>query len=135
MGMDSRNEDVRLPPAAMQKFQELVALLADAGFGTDGPSRNTNFATMEKFGHQAGRMLSRAVDEQLVARHARHFQEEACPTCETVVCAAVVKSNAPEEEKTRPLQTLDGTIPLAEPACDCPKCVRTFFPSTDRVAN
>ena len=135
MGMDSRNEDLPLPPVAMQKFQELVALMADAGFGTEGPSRNTDFATIEKFGHQAGRMLGRAIDEQLVARHARHFQEEACPTCETAVCAENVESNAPEQEKARPLQTLDGTIPLVEPACDCPKCVRTFFPSAERVAD
>ena len=40
-----------------------------------------------------------------------------------------------EEKKTRPLQTQDGTIPLAEPAFHCPTCDRTFFPSADRVAD
>ena len=128
MGMDSRNEDVALPPAVRKKFQELVALMADAGFGPEGPSRNTDFATIEQFGHQAGRMLGRAIDERLISRHAEHFQEESCPTCGTA-------NEQNTLEAARPLQTLDGTIPLVEPACDCPKCVRTFFPSADRVAD
>lgn len=130
MGMDSRNEDLTLPPLAKQKFQELVALLAETGFGPDGPSRDTDFATIERFGHRAGQMLGRAIDVHLIARHAEHFQEGSCPACE-----AAGKSNALEKEKTRPLQTQDGTIPLVEPACHCPKCDRTFFPSADCVAD
>ncbi len=130
MGMDSRNEDLPLPPAAEQKFQELVALLAETGFGPDGPSRNTDFATIERFGHRAGQMLGRAIDEHLTARHAEHFQEESCPTCGTAG-----ESDAVEKKKTRPLQTQDGTIPLTEPAFHCPKCKRNFFPGADRVAD
>ena len=130
MGMDSRNEDLPLPPLAKRKFQELVALVAETGFGPGGPSRDTDFATIEQFGHQAGRMLGRAIDEHLVAQHAEHFQEESCPLCETAD-----ESNALEKWKTRPMQTQDGTIPLAEPACHCPKCDRTFFPSADRIAD
>ena len=130
MGMDSRNEDLALPPRARRKFQELVALLAETEFGPDGPSRDTDFTTIERFGHQAGQMLGRAIDVHLLARHAEHFQEGACPTCETAG-----ESNALEKTKTRPLQTQDGTIPLVEPACHCPKCNRTFFPSADRVAD
>ena len=130
MGMDSRNEDLSLPPLAKQKFQELVALLAETGFGPDGPSRDTDFATIERFGHRAGQMLSRAVDVHLITRHAEHFQEEACPTCETAG-----ESNALEKEKPRPLQIQDGTIPLAEPSFHCPRCARDFFPSADCVAD
>lgn len=130
MGMDSRNEDLTLPPLAKQQFQELVALLAETEFGPDGPSRETDFATIERFGHRAGQMLGRAIDVHLLDRHAEHFQEGACPTCETAG-----KSNALEKRKTRPLQTQDGTIPLVEPACHCPKCDRTFFPSADCVAD
>ena len=62
MGMDSRNEDPSLPPLAKQKFQELVAVMAEIGFGPGGPSRDTDFATIEQFGHQAVRMLGRAID-------------------------------------------------------------------------
>ena len=130
MGMDSRNEDLTLSPLAKQKFNELVALLAETGFGPDGPSPDTDFATIERFGHRAGRMLGRAVDEHLAARHAEHFQEGSCPTC-----GAAGESDALEKEKTRPLQTQDGTIPLAEPAFHCPRCKRAFFPSADRVAD
>jgi len=130
MGMDSRNEDLALPPLAKQKFQELVALLAETGFGPEGPSPDTDFATIERFGHQAGQMLGRAIDVHLVAQHAEHFQEGVCPTC-----GATDDSNALARGKTRPLQTQDGTIPLAEPACRCPKCDRTFFPSADGVTD
>ncbi len=135
MGMDSRNEDLTLPPLAKQKFQELVALLAETEFGPDGPSRDTDFATIERFGHQAGQMLGRAIDVHLVAQHAEHFQEESCPTCGAVTGEAVGESSVLEKEKPRPLQTQDGTIPLVEPACHCPTCDRTFFPSADCVAD
>jgi hypothetical protein len=135
MEMDSRNEDLTLPPLAKRKFQELVALLAETEFGPDGPSRDTDFATIERFGHQAGRMLGRAIDGHLVARQAEHFQEGSCPTCETAACKVVGESNTSEKEKTRPMQTQDGTIPLVEPACHCPKCDRTFFPSADCLAD
>lgn len=130
MEMDSPNNDLALPPLAKQKFQELVALLAETGFGPDGPSPETDFATIESFGHRAGQMLGRAVDAHLVGRHAEHFQEGVCPTCKTAA-----ESTALEKEKTRPLQTQDGTIPLVEPACHCPKCKRTFFPSADCIAD
>ena len=130
MGNDSRNEDLALPPLAKQKFQELVAMLAETGFGRDGPSPDTDFATIEQFGHRAGRMLGRAIDEHLAAQHAEHFQEASCPTC-----GASGESDAVEKKKTRPLQTQDGTIPLAEPAFHCPTCDRDFFPSADRTAD
>jgi len=116
---------------AKQKFQELVALLAETEFGPDGPSRDTDFATIERFGHRAGQMLGRTIDKHLTARHAQHFQEASCPTCGAATCEAVGESDAVEEMKTRPLQTQDGTIPLAEPAFHCPTCDRTFFPSAD----
>ena len=78
------NEDLALPLLAKQRFQELVAMLAETGFGPDGPSPETDFATIEPLGHRAGRMLGRAIDEHLIARHAQHFQEASChcPTCD-----------------------------------------------------
>ncbi len=125
MGKDSRNEMERsmLSPEAQQKFGELVALLAEERYGPSGPSRDTTFAEMEQFGHQAGRMVGRAIDEHLAAQQAdEHFQEASCPTC-----GASGESNG--SRKTRPLQTLDGEIPLAESAFHCPICDRAFFPS------
>ena len=125
MGMDSRNEMEKsmLSPQAQQKFDELVALLAEERYGADGPPIDTTFAEIEQFGHQAGQMLGRSLDEHLADRHADHFQEGACPTC-----GASGESDV-AQKKTRPLQTVDGTIPLAEPAFHCPTCGRDFFPS------
>jgi hypothetical protein len=130
--MDSRNEMEKsmLSPQAQQKFDELVALLAEERYGPSGPSRDTTFAEMEQFGHQAGRMVGRAIDEHLAAQQGdEHFQEGFCPTC-----GASGESDA-AEKKTRPLQTVDGTIPLAEPACHCPTCDRDFFPSAERTCD
>ncbi len=128
MGKDSHNEMEKsmLSAAARQKFDELVALLAEERYGPDGPPVNTTFAEIEQFGHQAGRMLGRSLDEHLAHQHAEHFQEASCPTCG--VC---YESDAAENKKTRPLQTQDGKIPLAESAFHCPKCDRDFFPSAD----
>lgn len=131
MGMDSRNEMEKsmLSPQAQQKFDELVALLGEERYGPSGPSRDATFAEMEQFGHQAGRMLGRAIDEQLAAQQAdEHFQEATCPTCGAC-------DGASGSRKMRPLQTVDGTIPLAEPAFHCPTCDRDFFPSAERTCD
>ena len=131
MGMDSRNEMEKsmLSMAARQEFDELVALLAAERYGPNGPPRDTTFAEMEQFGHQAGRMVGRAIDEHLAEQQAdERFQEASCPTC-----GACGESNV--AQKTRPLQTLDGKISLAEPAFHCPTCDRDFFPSADRTCD
>ena len=131
MGMDSRNEMERsmLSPRARQKFDELVAVLAEEGYGVGGPPIDTTFAEIEKFGHQAGRMLGRSLDEHLTAQHAERFQQASCPTCGARDESDVVS------KKARPLETLDGKIPLTEPAFHCPRCNRDFFPSAERAGD
>ena len=94
--------------------------LAQLAGGEDGPPRETTFAQIEKFGHQAGRMVARAVDAHLAEQHAEHFAgEEPCPACDEKV---------PSEESPHelPLQTQDGEVTLHEPTCR-----RDFFPSAD----
>jgi len=118
-----------LSPEAQQKFNELVALLAEERYGPQGPPIDTTFAEIEQFGHQAGRMLGRSLDEHLADRHAEHFQQGCCP-----ICGACGESDV-AEKKTRPLQTVDGKIPLAEPAFHCPTCGRDFFPSAERTCD
>ncbi len=132
MGMDSRNEMEKsmLSAEARVKFDELVTLLAREKYDSGRPPIDTTFAEIEDFGHQAGRMLGRSLDEHLTLEHAEHFQEATCPTC-----AASGESNAADNKKTRPLQTQDGKIPLAEPAFHCPTCDRDFFPSADRTCD
>ncbi len=74
---------VILTDEARQKFEECVVVLAACGFGPDGPAKDTTFVEIEEFGHEVGRMVAQAVDEQLASQHAAYFQEETpCPTCE-----------------------------------------------------
>ena len=77
MGMDSQNEMDKsmLSTEARRKFDELVFLLAREKYGPGPPPIDTTFAEIEDFGHQAGRMLGRSLDEHLTLEHAEHFQE------------------------------------------------------------
>ncbi len=98
-------------------------MLSEDGFGNGGRlPKETDFATIEEFGHQAGRSLARALDERLTQSHAEHFQQlQSCPTCS-------VLGDSTDPAKERSLQTRDGTMTLAEPAFHCPTCQRAFFP-------
>ena len=129
MGTEARNEDLDLTAEEKEKFSELVALLAKHGFGAAGPPRETSFAQMERFGHQAGQMLARAIDARLAGQHAAHFAgEEPCPTCGE----QHLPKGSPHELG---LQTDDGEVRLREPAFHCPPCERDFFPSTHPLAD
>ena len=116
MSKDARNEDLYLTSEAKVKLDELVPLLARQGFGPDGPPRETTFAQIEQFGHQAGRLASRAVDAHLAARHAAQFtEEEPCPFCDEKYPP---KASPPE----LPLRTQDGEVTLHEPTYPCSSC-------------
>jgi hypothetical protein len=124
MSKDARDEDLDLTPETKAKFDELVAMLARRGFG-ERPPRDTTFAQIEEFGHQAGRMVARAVDAHLADQHAEHFVvEEPCPSCGE-------QRRPKEKPHDLPLQTTDGEVTLHEPAGHCPRCRRDFFPSAN----
>jgi hypothetical protein len=129
MSKDARKKDLALSAEEKEKFDELVALLARRGFGAAGPPRETTFAEIEQFGHQAGQMVARAIDARLAGQHAAHFAgEEPCPACG--------EKHLPEESAhDLRLQTEDGAVGLREPAFHCPPCERDFFPSTHPVAD
>lgn len=129
MSKDALDEDLDLPPAVLTKFRELVAVLSQQGFGPDGPPRETTFAQIEQFGHQAGRMFARAIDVQLAAQHAAHFAgEEPCPACG--------QCGPPREHSHGlPLLTNDGAVTLPEPAFRCTSCERDFFPGAHPPAH
>jgi hypothetical protein len=130
MGREARNkEDLDLAPEVREKFEELVTLLSAHGFGSDGPPIDTTFSQIEAFGHQAGQMVARAVDEQLSDQHSEHFHNsKQCPACQA-------DAKSPMQRKERPLQTVDGDVALDEPAFHCPDCNRDFFPSAVSIAN
>lgn len=124
-----QGEDLELTTAEREKFEELVALLAKRGFGEEGPPRETTFADIERFGHQAGRMLGRALDTHLLQQHTEHFVgDEPCPECGEV--------HPPKPDPfERALQTEDGSVVAHEPAFRCSPCGRDFFPSAYPVAD
>jgi hypothetical protein len=129
MSKDARNEDLELTAVEKEEFSKLVALLANHGFGKEGPPRETTFAQIEKFGHQAGRMVARAIDAELAKQHTAHFAgEEPCPACGE-------KHLPKESPHDLVLQTDDGEVGLREPAFHCPPCERDFFPSTHSIAD
>jgi hypothetical protein len=129
MSKDARNKDLELTAEETEKFSELVALLARHGFGEKGPLRETIFAQIERFGHQAGQMLARAIDARLAEQHATHFaDEEPCPDCGE----KHLPKECPHDLK---LQTEDGEVWLREPAFHCPPCERDLLPSTHPVAD
>jgi hypothetical protein len=120
-------EAVVLSDEAQKKFDECVRALTALRYGPEGPPKDTTFAEIERFGHEVGRMLGRAVDQQLANQHAKQFHEAAaCPTCQT---ECEIKATPVE----RKIQTSDGLVPIQEPVCRCSVCNRDFFPSASGV--
>jgi len=112
-----------------KKLDEYVAAVSAMRYGSDGPPKDTTFAEIEQFGHEVGRTVGRAVDQQLTRRHGEQFEHaSACPTCQTM-CEP--KPTLAERE----VQTSDGRVCLAEPVFHCSVCHRDFFPSADCLAD
>lgn len=125
MSKDAQNQ-FTWTEEARKKFDDCVAAMAACGFGAEGPPIDTTFAEIEEFGHKVGRMMARALDEELTKHHGTHFQGAApCPSCGTS-CPIV------ENPDTRDIQTTDGDVALREPLSHCPVCNRDFFPSAYR---
>ena len=123
---EALNEDVSLSAEASKKYDELVALLAAEQYGEDGPSLEITFAEIEEYGHRVGRMVARGVDAHLASQQSGRLEtEQVCPTCQACW-------EETSKRKLRPLRTVDGDVPLAEPRFHCPVCNRDFFPSDPR---
>lgn len=121
MGTEAQ-KSVVLNDEARKKFDECVAALTAMRY-PDGPPKDTTFAEIEAFGHEVGRMLGRAVDQQLTAEHSSHFAgTNICPTCQS-------RGEPKPDAVLRELQTCDGQVPMEEPVCRCSVCNRDFFPS------
>jgi hypothetical protein len=128
MGMEAQLP-VNLSPEAKATLDKLISLLAKDRYGTEGPPRDTTFAEIEDYGHQAGRLVARRLDERLAGEHARHFQDASpCPTCK-YLC---VQEPDPHQLE---MQTKDGPVTLDEPTFRCPTCDRAFFPSARIIAD
>lgn len=125
--MGKEAQSVVLDAQTQEKLGEWVSAITTMRYGPEGPPRDTTFAEIEAFGHEIGRMVGRAVDQELAHQHAKQFQKAgACPTCQTL-CEP---KRAPAE---REIQTCDGPAAIAEPVFHCSVCNRDFFPSAYRI--
>lgn len=121
MSKKARESAAEVSPAIAEKMRELAELIAAERFGPQGVPKDITFSEIEEIGHRAGRMLAGEVDRNLVADHGDHFDaKQNCPQCGKL-CSG--------ESHDRELLTRDGPVELAEAACYCVACRRTFFPS------
>ena len=104
-------------------FEELVqALVEERIEGGEIDIDSMKFVQMELLGHGLGKELAGRVQQAFVAHQAEQMPTVfRCPTC---------GRECPTETKPKTIQSLDGGIELAEVCCHCPKCRRSFFPST-----
>jgi hypothetical protein len=81
-----------------------------------------HYSVIEIAAMNLGRELSRQAQER-AAREVTACCEgqAACPVCRTVCEVRVEK---------REVTSLSGPVELAETVADCPRCQRSFFPST-----
>jgi hypothetical protein len=117
----------RWSAAVLAKLEELAQLVSQEKYGPEGPPRELTWAEIEDLGHEFGRLAATEVDQTLQRQHAEKLDpQHACPQCGRP-CRASVQSRA--------LETRDGPAELAEPACYCNACERSFFPSAGPLAS
>lgn len=82
-----------------------------------------HYSIIEIAAMNLGRELSRQAQER-AAREVTACSDAraACPSCRTTCEVRVEK---------REVSSLSGPVELAETVADCPRCQRSFFPSTD----
>jgi hypothetical protein len=125
MSKEARRDRPVTSPTAIEKIEELAALVARERFGPEGVPKDITFSEIEEIGHQVGQMVAAQVDQELVGDHQQHFADkQPCPQCGQLC------TNKPCE---RELGTRDGTMVLPESVCHCPRCRRSFFPSASSV--
>ena len=81
-----------------------------------------HYSVIEIAAMNLGRELSQQAQERAAREVAANCETKAaCPSCQTK-CEVRVKK--------RDVASLSGPVELAETVADCPKCGRSFFPST-----
>ena len=97
-------------------------IITKRAFGEEGPGLNVTFAEMETIAVAAARGLTEGTLEQMLAQQGQKVGATvACPECGTP-CEV--------EAESRTLVVHDGVeVEHQEPACECRRCRRSFFPS------
>jgi len=114
--------------ARLDRKQELLTELAELMIEeqvAEGVFLGTpHYSVIERAAAHLGRELSCQAQARGAREVAAHCSPEVpCPTCQTL---------CPVEVKTRDVISIHGPVKLAECVADCPKCRRSFFPSTRR---
>ncbi|MDY3555209.1 hypothetical protein R5W24_004347 [Gemmata sp. JC717] len=117
---DTRPEVV----ASATDLEQVARTLAEKLFGPAGPAWGTTFEDLEELVVQVGRTVSRELLRQALQKQAAGpvpADRQPCPGCQ--------QSTPPTDPEPRILATRVGDAEWNEPAADCSRCRRTFFPS------
>lgn len=115
--------------ARQSRKQELLRELAELMIQEQVEQRvflgTPHYSVIEIAAMNLGRELSQKSQERAAREVAACCEPQAaCPTCQTVCDVRVQK---------REVASLSGPVELAETVADCPRCERSFFPSTGGV--
>jgi hypothetical protein len=81
-----------------------------------------HYSIIELAAANLGRELSREAQQRAAREIAAGYEQKAdCPTCH---------SSCDVRSERRQVTSVSGPIDLTETVADCPKCRRSFFPST-----
>jgi len=124
--MRSRQLTAEDKQALRELAKEWGKIISRRAFGEEGPGLDVTFTEMEAVAVEAARGLSEGTLEQMLQKQGQKLGATvACPECGTA-CAV--------ESESRTLIVHDGVeVEHAEPACECRRCRRSFFPSASGV--
>jgi hypothetical protein len=90
MSKEARRDRPVTSPIAIEKIEELAALVARERFGPVGVSKDITFSEIEEIGHQVGQMVVAQVDQELMGDHQQYLADrKPCPKCGAVYEQAV----------------------------------------------
>ena len=99
-----------------------AALLASQLQAVDQGGQTPHFDQIELPAHEVGQQLSRMIQSTRSREvAAENLDESPCPDCGHL-CRV--------ETCDREVKSMDGPIELTETVANCPRCRRSFFPST-----
>lgn len=115
----------RLSPQDLENIKQLAKgwgkIVVRRAFGDDGPGLDVDLAQMEEVAVAAAQGLTAGAFEEATAQQAQQLgHEQACPQCGKLCGVAA---------EERPIKVRGGSFQHREPACYCPACRRSFFPS------
>jgi len=115
----------KLSPQDLESIKQLARswgkIVVRRAFGDEGPGLDVDLSQMEEVAVAAAQGVTAGAIEEATAQQARQLgSEQACPQCGKL-CGVT--------QEERPIHVRGGSFQHREPACYCPACRRSFFPS------